>query len=69
MKKKPIYTTSAKEAYALELRKMQRFMSQLRDKLDEAIGDGFLPDNLDWTDVGSAKQVNQALADALMIQM
>ncbi len=69
MKKRPVYTTSPKEAFAIELRRIQQRMNELRDKLDSAIGDGTLPDNIEWADVGSARMINQALADALMIQI
>lgn len=69
MKKRPVYTTSAKEAFALELRKMQERLNGLREKMEDAIGDGMLPDSIDWADVGSAKQINQALSDALMVQI
>lgn len=69
MKKKPVYTTSAKEAFAIELRRMQTRLNELRDKMNEAIGDGTLPDNIEWADVGSVRTINQALSDALIIQI
>jgi hypothetical protein len=69
MKNRPIYTTSAKEAFALELRKMQAHLSQLREKMEETIGNGVLPDSINWADVGSARQINQALWDALRVQI
>jgi hypothetical protein len=68
-KRAAVYTTTAREAYAIELRRMQERVNNLREMMLEAIGDGMLPDSIEWADVGSVKKVNQILGEALQIGM
>jgi hypothetical protein len=68
MKRQAQYTTDPREAYDLELKRMQIRLDQIRDKLHETFGEG-VPENINWGDVGSAKMVNQILGEVLMINL